>query len=163
MMHLVVVSGWTASGKSTIADALATELGGTVVSFDWIMSGLRGFDDVWERVELPVERQRSVGWSLMSRVIEQQLSRGGPVVADLVARDEVVAEWSLLAARYGAQFSIIECLCSSIYIHHSRVEGRQRNIPGWYEMSWPQVERGQALYPPLTAPKLVLDAVSDGR
>jgi predicted kinase len=83
---LIVVSGWTGAGKSTIADALGCKLDATVVSFDWLMSGLRPFDDVWKAVELPVEHQRAVGWSLLSRVVEQQLRRGSSCVLDLVAR-----------------------------------------------------------------------------
>ena len=47
---LVVVTGWTGAGKSTIAEALANELDVTVASFDWVMSAL----------------QRGVGWDLLS-------------------------------------------------------------------------------------------------
>ena len=103
----VVVSGWPGAGKSTIADAVAAATGATVVSFDWIMSGLRVFPDVWQRVESPVQRQREVGWALMSRVAEQQLRRGASVVFDLVARDSVVDQWSQLAAQTGADFIVI--------------------------------------------------------
>jgi predicted kinase len=156
-MDLVVVSGWTGSGKSTIAMDLAEELPAAMVSFDWVMSGLRVFDEVWKHVEEPVELQRSVGWSLMGRVIEQQLAVGHSVVADLVARDEVLADWQALAERHHAKFSVIECMCADVAIHRSRVEGRQRNIPGWYELTWDRVERGRTAYPPLTAPKLSLD------
>lgn len=53
-----------------------------------------------------------------------------------------------------------ECLCSDVAIHRERIEGRQRNIPGWYELRWEQVERARTLYPPLSGPKLVLDAVA---
>jgi predicted kinase len=81
-MDLVVVTGWTGAGKSTIANAIAASLDATAVSFDWVMSGLRVFPELWADIELPVERQRSVGWSIMSRVIEQQLSRGASAVAD---------------------------------------------------------------------------------
>jgi predicted kinase len=154
-MDLVVVTGWTGAGKSTIANAIAASLDATAVSFDWVMSGLRVFPELWAGIELPVERQRSVGWSIMSRVIEQQLSRGASAVADLVARDEVVEQWRELAEGYGARFSVIECRCSDEETHRSRIEGRQRNIPGWYE----RVALGRSLYPPVSEPKLLLDAV----
>jgi predicted kinase len=158
--RLVVVSGWTGAGKSTVADAVAARLDATVVSFDWVMSGLRAFDDVWPNIEEPVERQRSIGWSLMSRVIEQQLRRGASVVADLVARDVVVDEWRLLAAKYEAPFSVIECLCTDPVVHRSRIEGRDRDIPGWYELTWERVERGRQAYQRLSGSKLVLDAMN---
>jgi 8-oxo-dGTP diphosphatase len=124
-----------------------------------VMSGLRVFPEVWANIELPVERQRAVGWSIMSRVIEQQLSRGKSAVADLVARDEVVDQWRELAEAYGAKFSVIECRCSDEEIHRSRIEGRQRNIPGWYELSWERVALGRSLYLAVEGPKLRLDAV----
>src|ERR1700730_6070957 len=102
VVQLVVVSGPPACGKSTIVDAIAAELGATVASFDWLMSGLRAFPDVWAAVELPVEKQRAVGWSLLSRVAEQNLRRGTSVVLDLVAREEPRQMWERLASECDA-------------------------------------------------------------
>lgn len=155
---LVVVTGWTGAGKSTIADLIAQELNATVGSFDWLMSGLRAAPEVWARVELPVERQRRVGWNLLARVAEQQLRRGSSCVLDLVAREEPRGEWEALAERCGAKFGVVECVCSDIGLHRSRVEGRRREIPGWYELDWEHVARGREAYEPLAEPKLVLDA-----
>jgi hypothetical protein len=64
-----------------------------------------------------------------------------------------------LAEQYGASFHLIECICSDIAVHRSRVEGRMRAIPGWYELTWADVERGRQRYEPLPEPKLVLDAI----
>jgi predicted kinase len=129
---LVVVSGWTGAGKSTIAELVAADLGATVASFDWLMSGLRAMPEVSGQVGQPVERQRRVGWNLLTRVAEQQLRRGGSCVLDLVARDEPRQEWQQRLAERYASFAVIECVCSDIDVHRSRVEGRQRAIPGWY-------------------------------
>ena len=156
---LIVVSGWTGAGKSTIADALGRELDATVASFDWLMSGLRAFDDIWRTIELPVERQRAVGWSLLSRVAEQQLRHGSSCVLDLVARPTALPPWQALAKQYGASFHLIECTGSDIDVHRTRVEGRVRAIPGWYELTWADVERGRQRYELLPEPKLVLDAM----
>jgi hypothetical protein len=98
--------------------------------------------------------------SLLSRVAEQQLRRGASIVLDLVARDVIVAEWAALAANFGARFSVLECFCTDVEIHRARIEGRSRNIPGWYELTWERVERGRNLYPPLRANKLVLDSIN---
>jgi predicted kinase len=159
-MDLVVVSGWTCAGKSTIADGLGVALPATVVSFDWVMSGLRSFPELWEVVELPVDRQRDIGWTLMSRIAEQQLRRGGSVVLDHVARDEAVERWRALAAHHGAELSVIECVCEDEQLHRARVEGRRRDIPGWYELTWEQVLRTRTGYAPLAIDdKLVLSAM----
>jgi predicted kinase len=159
MPILVLVSGWTGAGKSTIAELIAAELAAPIASFDWLMSGLRTFPEVWEAVERPVERQREVGWSLISRVAEQQLRRGASCVIDLVAREAPRARWAELASNHGAAFRVIECVCSDIELHRSRVDGRVRAIPGWYELEWEHVQRGRAGYVPLAEPKLVIDSV----
>ena len=156
---LVVVTGWTGAGKSTLAEALAGEIGATVASFDWLMSALRGHDGVWAAVEETVELQRRVGWDLLSRVAEQQLRGGRSCVLDLVAREEPRREWAALAERHGAGFAVVECVCSDAAVHRGRVEGRRRGIPGWYELTWEAVERGRRRYEPLAGPKVVVDAI----
>jgi hypothetical protein len=129
------------------------------VSFDWVMSGLRAIPEVWQQIERPAGRQRLVGWSLMGRVIEQQIRRGGSAVADLVARQEPVDKWRTLAETYGCGFVVVECVCSNVDVHRTRVEGRTRSIPGWYEITWAQVIATRESYVPLDEPKLVIDAV----
>ncbi|MCP3883325.1 MAG: ATP-binding protein [Sulfitobacter sp.] len=157
-IFLVVVTGWTGAGKTTIAELVAREIGATVASFDWLMSGLRIDPHVWNAVELPVERQRRTGWNLLSRVAEQQLRRGSSCVLDLVCREEIRAEWAELAERYGASFRVIECVCANETLHRSRVEGRDRDIPGWYELDWDRVAMGRQRYVPIAGPKLQIDA-----
>ena len=160
LKHLVVVSGYTGAGKSTMAEAIATDIGASVVSFDWIMSGLRSFPEVWSHVETPVERQRSVGWALMSRVGEQQLRAGRSVVFDLVARSAALIEWMELAERNEARLSVVECVCSDPPLQLARIAGRNRQIPGWYELTSSDVERSRARYQPLPDPKVVVDSVN---
>ncbi|HEX6424597.1 MAG TPA: ATP-binding protein [Acidimicrobiales bacterium] len=156
---LVVVTGWTGAGKSTIADALADRLGATVASFDWVMSALRCHEDVWSAVQEPVELQRRIGWDLLSRIAEQQLRGGRSCILDLVAREQPRQEWAALADRYRASFAVVECICSDVEVHQSRVDGRRREIPGWYELNWEWVKRGRQLYEPLSEPKVVIDAI----
>jgi predicted kinase len=158
--HLVLIGGPTGSGKSTMADAVAAELGATVAGFDWLMSGLRAFPEIWAAVEYPVEQQRAIGWSLLGRVAEQQLRRGASVVLDLVAREQPREHWAQLASNYGAAFHVIECICSDPAVLRERVEGRTRSIPDWYELRWEDVERSRANYVVLAEPKLVIDAVA---
>jgi predicted kinase len=142
-----------------MAEAIAADLGATVASFDWLMSGLRAFPEVWAAVEFPVGQQRAIGWSLLGRVAEQQLRRDGSVVLDLVAREQPRMEWEQLAARCGAEFHVVECVCSDLAVLRERVVGRVRSIPDWYELNWESVERSRANYIPLADPKLVIDAV----
>lgn len=157
----MVVSGWTGAGKSTISDGIAAELGATVASFDWLMSALRAHDTVWRAAGHPVEQQRAIGWELLGRVAEQQLRAGRSCVLDLVAREAPRRAWEALARRYGATLSVVECVCSDEEVHRTRVDGRRRGIPGWYELDWDQVRAGRSHYRPLAHPKVVLDAIDD--
>lgn len=156
---LMVVSGWTAAGKSTIAGAIVEETGATVASFDWLMSALRSEPAVWRSVEAPSERQRSMGRTLLARVAEQQLRVERSCVLDLVADQAYIDDMSGLAHRYGAAFFVIECICSDVGLHRQRTEGRRREIPGWYELSWPEVLKVRERYVALDGRKLVIDTV----
>ena len=156
---LILVTGWTGAGKSTIADRIAADIGGTLASFDWLMSGLRVLPEVWAAVDEAADLQRRVGWNLLSRVAEQQLRRGSSCVLDVVAREEPRAEWETLAERLGARFGVVECICSDVAVHRTRLEGRRRDIPGWYELTWEGASRGREAYRPLDEPKVVVDAI----
>jgi predicted kinase len=105
VVQLILVSGPTGNGKSTLANAIATDLSCAVGSFDWLMSALRSLPQVWDSVELPVEHQREVGWRLLSRLAEQELRHGRSLVLDLVAREVARRTWADLANRYDAQFT----------------------------------------------------------
>jgi predicted kinase len=114
---LVLVSGYPGAGKSTMAERIAATCSATVASFDWLMSAIRADADTWAIAEAPVERQRSIGWSLLARVAEQQLRIGGKCVVDVVAHETYRRELAALAARYGAQFVVVECVCSDEAVH----------------------------------------------
>ena len=159
VQRLVLVSGPTGTGKSDTASAVAADLRCAVGSFDWLMSALRSMPEVWAHVEFPIDLQRQVGWSLLSRLAEQELRHGRSLVLDLVARESPRVQWHALAERYQARFSVIECVCSDADLQRHRVGRRRREIPGWYELSGPQVEHSRDNYEPLQDPKLIIDAV----
>jgi hypothetical protein len=79
MQRLVLVSGPTGTGKSVLANAIVSDLLCAVDGFDYLMSALRSISVVWQVVELPVERQWAVGWSLLTRLAEQEASRASYV------------------------------------------------------------------------------------
>ena len=159
MPRLVVVSGPSGAGKSALADALARRLGATVAGYDWLMSALRSIPEVWQAVELPLDRRGQLGAALLARVAEQQLRRGADCILDVVARETLVSASRTLAAGHGASFHLIECICPDEAAHRARIEGRQRGIPGWYELSWEGAAASRQSYVPLSEPKLVLDSM----
>jgi hypothetical protein len=53
---------------------------------------------------------------------------------------------------------VIATRCSNRALHRSRIEGRQRAIPDWYELDWEHVEQTLAHWEPPDGADLCLDA-----
>ncbi len=156
---VVLVTGVPGTGKSTIAEAVAGTTGWPIFNWDWLMSGLAVFPKAWEPIGRDRELRRSVGWSLMSRLIEQRLRLRQSVILDTAAQPRALAPWSSLAEQYGAELRVIECSCSDVDLHRSRIVGRRRDIPGWPELEWEWVLESCAQFRPMPGDKLELDAI----
>jgi predicted kinase len=156
-MQLIVFSGLPGTGKSSIAEAVARELGIPVFAKDWLEATLI-------RCELkPAENGPplgSAGYQLLTTLAERQLQLGQSVILDSVASTlSIRAEWRALAKSYQAAWWVIECICSDEAAHRDRLGERQRGIPGWHELDWSEVERVKAYYAPWNEERLILDAV----
>jgi predicted kinase len=156
-MQLIVFTGLPGAGKSSIAEAVARELGIPVFAKDWLEATLI-------RGELqPAEGGPplgSVGYQLLTTLAERQLQLGQSVILDSVASTlSIRAEWRALAQTYQAEWRVIECVCSDVAAQRERMKVRQRYIPGWHELDWSEVERVRAYYAPWDEERLILDAV----
>lgn len=157
---LVVLTGLPGTGKSAVADALGAALPAAVFGRDRIEAGL------WAgglSAELGSGR---AAYDVMTALAADQLALGQPVVLDSVATTETIrAPWRGAAAHHAAPMCVIECVCSDEHLHRSRIELRRRDIPGWYELSWSDVQDARTRYEPwpherLSGGHLVLDAVN---
>jgi predicted kinase len=158
--RVIVFSGPPGTGKSTLADTIGRDISAPVVSWDWLVAGLTPFAEI-QRVFETMERDtyRDVGYSLMAQMVEKQLRNEQPVILDCVVRARALDRWSEIASAHDAPLHVIECLCSDIEVHKSRVVGRIRAIPGWNELDWKLVKVSRTGYEPLEVEKVVVDAV----
>jgi len=154
-MKLIIFSGLPGTGKSSLAEAVAKELGIPVFAKDWLegtllRSGLK-----------PTLEDKSLGFAgyeLMTVLAERQLILGQSVILDSVAATETIrGTWRQLSKQYGADWRVIECICSDESLHRARLSVRSRNIPGWHELEWSDVEKVMQYYRPWNDERLKLD------
>jgi predicted kinase len=152
MPTLVIVGGVPGTGKSTIADAIAGALGIPIFNKDKLeaslwRSGITTEKDSWQVAE-----------DLLGTLAHEQLRSSQSAILDTVAgRGTSRDGWRSIAHECGGAFKPIECICSDEELHRSRIEGRVRGIPGWYELTWDDVERSRSRFEPWDGDRLVLD------
>lgn len=157
--HLVLVTGLPGSGKSTIAEQVATLIGASVLGHDWAMSGLRPYDELWKAMDsMDPPGQGAVGWSIRRALARAQVRRGVPVVLDGVARPDEVERCRQIAEEEGCKFVVVLAECADLKLHRERIQHRVRSIPGWYELTWDDVERTRTTWSPPDQIDLTLQA-----
>jgi predicted kinase len=157
-MRLIVLTGLPGAGKSRLAETLGRALGIPVFAKDILeatllragLAQIDGAGDVLGRL----------GYDLLTELVRRQFHLGQSAILDSVASTVAIRdEWRSLAASYGAMWCVIQCVCSDETIHRARLAGRQRDIPGWPELEWSEVERVRGYYAPWEEDRLILDAV----
>lgn len=150
----VIVCGLPGTGKSTFCDAIANRIRAPVFNKDRIEAslwrdGIRADHNSWQIAE-----------NLLTTLAGEQLRRHQSAILDTVARSiESRSTWRSLADEHNARLRVIECVCSDERAHRARIEGRERAIPGWYELIWNDVEHVAERYAEWTGDHLVIDAM----
>lgn len=153
--RLVVLSGVPATGKSALADALASRSGIPAFSGDRLLGALTPFGGYHLTGLLDIADE------LLTTLAVGQLDRGQSAILDAPAEHPATRErWRSLAAARGATLSVIVCVCSDPDLHRRRAEGRRRRIPGWHDAGdWADIRRRSASFPPWPGEVLTVDAV----
>lgn len=154
-MKLVVFSGLPGTGKSTLAEVLGRHLSIPVFAKDWLEATLLRCELVASNPEKPLG---SAGYQLLTTLAERQLMLRQSVILDSVASTQSIrTAWKRLCEQYKAEWRVIECICPDESFHRSKLLGRQRDIPGWHELKWSDVEQVREYFAPWTDKRLVLD------
>jgi predicted kinase len=153
---VVVFTGLPGTGKSTLAELVASRIRAPAFAGDWVLGALapHGVLNDLDRSAL-----LSLYYDVLGMLVTRQLLLGQSAVVDCLLDDAVAARWRELAARFDASLVIVECVCSDPDLHRQRVEGRERGIPGWHEVDWEHVQRMRVEFPPLGVERLMVDAV----
>lgn len=150
---LIAMAGLPGSGKSTVAEGLGRRLAAPVLSVDPVESAL------WRAGISREEPTGLAAYVVVEAMAADVLALGQTVVVDAVNDVEQAREqWRGLAERRGLPLAWIEVVCSDPDLHRRRLEGRQRDLPGFPEPVWDSLPARRAGLGPWTDERLVLDS-----
>lgn len=156
-MVLIIISGVSGTGKSSLSNKIGLELSIPVFSIDlvkafFLKTGLA--ENGWETV-------REKGYQLLADFAEYQLKLNQSVIVDGVfARKEFRTQQLDIAKTHNAKLKIIECICSDEETHKRRVLNRKRNIEGLPEIEWDYVKKVEQIITKWEGEHLILDAMT---
>lgn len=157
----MVVTGLPGTGKSTVAESAADILGGPILSHDWAMSGLRPFPTLQLALDsMEPPGHGPVGWSILRALARPHLRRRSSVILDGVARAAEIEKCDQVAHDEDARLVVLLTECPDAEVHRSRIEGRHRAIPDWYELDWDHVQRSRRSWEPPARVDLTLQATN---
>jgi predicted kinase len=129
----IVFAGLPGTGKSTIARALAAELGAVWLRIDSLEQAIRasGVAD---------GDLRDAGYRAAYAVAEDNLRLGRTVIGDSVNPWMLTRNaWRDAGLRAGVRVVEIEMICSDLAEHRQRIETRSNEVPGMNLPSWREV------------------------
>lgn len=149
------MAGLPGSGKSALAEDLASALGCAVLSVDPVEAAM------WRA---GVSRDQPTGlaaYVIVEALAAEQLRLGQTVVVDAVNAVEPAREqWRRLAERTRATLRFIEVRCSDEQEHRRRLEARGRRFDDFPEPTWEAVLDVRMGFAPWLDPRLVIDSMA---
>ena len=130
----IVFAGLPGTGKSTIARALASELGAVWLRIDSIEQAILDSGVVID------SDLRDGGYRAAYAVAEDNLRLGRTVIGDSVNPMKLTRDaWRDAGLRAGVHVVEIETMCSDAQEHRRRIETRRVEVPGLVLPTWQEV------------------------
>lgn len=149
---LTVICGLPATGKSTVASALAQRTATPYLRVDRIEQTIVA----WSSLVHPVG---PVGYAVAHQLATEQLGLGLDVIVECVNPVAVTRDgWVETATAAAAAVVEVELLCSDSAIHRGRVETRPSDVEGLVKPTWQEVLSRE--YEAWSRPHLVLDTAT---
>jgi predicted kinase len=151
---LIALAGLPGSGKSAVAEDLSRALHCAVLSVDPAEAAM------WRAGVSKSEPTGLAAYVVVEALAAEQMALGHDVIVDAVnAVEPARAQWRALASRLDADLRFIEVHCSDPDVHRRRLEERRRGIEGFYEPSWPEVQRRRDEFAAWIDDRLTLDSM----
>jgi predicted kinase/ribosomal protein S18 acetylase RimI-like enzyme len=149
---LIILSGLSGTGKSTIARELARQIGAVHLRIDSIEQTLLQSSAFTGPMD-------DSGYRVAQAVAEDNLRTGHRVIADCVNPWPLTRDaWVDVARRAGVAWLEIEVTCSNLTEHRRRVETRAPELPGLPLLAWEDVVSRD--YRPWNRERLVIDTAT---
>jgi predicted kinase len=147
---LVVVGGLPATGKSTIAIALARRTATSYLRVDRIEQAIVA----WSTLSHPVG---PVGYAVAHALAREQLELGLDVIVECVNPTALTRDgWVGTAEAAGAELVEVEVICSDEDEHRRRAAVRSSDVEGLVKPSWAAITERE--YEPWLRRPLVVDS-----
>ena len=157
---LVVVGRLPATGKSTVASALARQASFAFVRIDRIEQAIIDSAGPGQPLGQSLGQPLGpVGYTVAYGVAAEQLGHGVSVVAECVNPLGVTRDaWRDIAAGHGARLVEVELVCTDQAAHRERARTREVDVPGLRLPDWEQITSRE--YEPWDRGHLIIDTAT---
>jgi predicted kinase len=150
-LKLISMSGLPGTGKSTLAEALSKKMKIPLFSVDPIESAI---------LHSGIAKSFETGlaaYLVAEALAAEQLKLGLSVIIDAVnSVTEARTMWINLAQKHHARLMMIECVLEP-EMHRERIAARTRNLYGFPEVTWEDIENRRREYAEWSQERLVID------